>query len=196
MRIINLSAGLSLYDIRTAFPVGDLELYVNGLPNTNGDFRFIAFVNENKIGEYTLARDHNNITIPRKLISAGVFSCYISHYIGETEVKRYNVENLVITDINTDYSAMPEITALKDSITALSNKADELSKALTEANTAREEQAKKIAELAEEQTDTNELIGKILKWAYNVESNVPFLDGGTEAEFYNKFGIKGDNNEQ
>lgn len=106
------------------------------------------------------------------------------------------MENLVITDINTDYSATPEITALKDSITALSNKADELSKALTEANTARKEQAKKIAELAEEQTDTNELIGKILKWAYNVESNVPFLDGGTEAEFYNKFGIGDNDNEQ
>ena len=45
MRIIKLSRGLSLYDIRTPFPIGNLDLYIDNLPKTSGDFRFIAFMN-------------------------------------------------------------------------------------------------------------------------------------------------------
>lgn len=126
MRIINLSAGLSMYDVRTAFPIGDLELYVNNLPTTSGELRLITFVNEKKIGEYTLSRDRHNITIPRNLLSAGVFSCYVSQYVGDTEVKRYNVENLTITELNSEYSVAPEIMSLKAEITALNGRIDTL----------------------------------------------------------------------
>lgn len=196
MRKIELTRGLAKYDVREPFPVGDLELYV-GLPMISGEFRLVGFMNKTKIGEFTLARDHNIIYIPRKSLSAGVFSCYVSHYVNGTEVHRYNVENLIITDLNDNLSAMPEIELINSKLTELTDKAEKLEKQLTELMASFDKRAEQIDELLKATADTRADLLKIFKWAYKVESEVPFLDGGTETEFYEKFGIKGDNdNEQ
>ena len=183
MRIIKLSRGLSLYDIRTPFPVGNLDLYIDNLPKTSGDFRFIAFMNGTKIVEQTITQNSPRINIPRETINAWVFSCYVSHYVGGDEVHRYEVEPLIITDINTDLSATPELVELNKKISGLEN-------ALAMANSTLEKASTKITALTEELASTNVAVLKLLKWMYSVETQVPYLAGGTAEEFAAALGLE------
>lgn len=190
MREIKLTHGLCTYDVRTPFPVGDLELYISGLPDSiNAEFRLVAFNNDSKIGEYTLNRNNPYISIPREKLSAGVFSCRVLHYQGDTIVHRYTVENLIITDIDDTLSATPEIVELNDKITALTAKADELEERITEQNKALETANAKAESLTEELANINAFALRLLKWAYGVECSVPFLDGGSVTDFIGKLNI-------
>lgn len=190
MREIKLTHGLCTYDVRTPFPVGDLELYISGLPDSiNAEFRLVAFNNDSKIGEYTLNRNNPYITIPREKLSAGVFSCRVLHYQSDTIVHRYTVENLIITDIDDTLSATPEIVELNDKITALTAKADELEERITEQNKALETANAKAESLTEELANINAFALRLLKWAYGVECSVPFLDGGSVTDFIGKLNI-------
>lgn len=190
MREIKLTHGLCTYDVRTPFPVGDLELYISGLPDSiNAEFRLVAFNNDSKIGEYTLNRNSPYISIPREKLSAGVFSCRVLHYQGDTIVHRYTVENLIITDIDDTLSATPEIVELNDKITALTAKADELEERITEQNKALETANAKAESLTEELANINAFALRLLKWAYGVECSVPFLDGGSVTDFIGKLNI-------
>lgn len=190
MREIKLTHGLCTYDVRTPFPVGDLELYVSGLPDSiNAEFRLVAFNNDSKIGEYTLNRGNPVVTIPREKLSAGVFSCRVLHYQGETIVHRYTVENLIITDLDDSLSATPEITAMSDKIAELAAKTEELENQLQTHKTALTEADLKIKSLTDGQADINAFALRLLKWAYGVENAVPFLDGGTVEDFIKKLNI-------
>lgn len=190
MREIKLTHGLCTYDVRTPFPVGDLELYISGLSDSiNAEFRLVAFNNDSKIGEYTLNRNNPYISIPREKLSAGVFSCRVLHYQGDTIVHRYTVENLIITDIDDTLSATPEIVELNDKITALTAKADELEERITEQNKALETANAKAESLTEELANINAFALRLLKWAYGVECSVPFLDGGSVTDFIGKLNI-------
>lgn len=190
MREIKLTHGLCTYDVRTPFPVGDLELYISGLSDSiNAEFRLVAFNNDSKIGEYTLNRNNPYISIPREKLSAGVFSCRVLHYQGDTIVHRYTVENLIITDIDDTLSATPEIVELNDKITALTAKADELEERITEQNKALETANTKAESLTEELANINAFALRLLKWAYGVECSVPFLDGGSVTDFIGKLNI-------
>ena len=190
MREIKLTHGLCTYDVRTPFPVGDLELYISGLPDSiNAEFRLVAFNNDSKIGEYTLNRNNPYISIPREKLSAGVFSCHVLHYQGDTIVHRYTVENLIITDIDDTLSATPEIVELNDKITALTAKADEFEERITEQNKALETANAKAESLTEELANINAFALRLLKWAYGVECSVPFLDGGSVTDFIGKLNI-------
>lgn len=133
MREIKLSSGLSRYDTNTAFPIGDLELYVSNLPTCSGEFRLVAYMNSKKIDTYTLTRDNPRATIPRDKLSAGVFSCRVFHIQGDVVVQHFTVENLVITELDDDLSAEPEITALNTRITELTEKTEAFNTALTAA---------------------------------------------------------------
>lgn len=190
MRIINLSRGLSLYDARTAFPIGDLELYINGLPNTTGDFRLSAYMNDKKIDTYTITRDNPHIMIPRKLLSAGVFSCHVSHFIGENEVMRYAVENLLITEINSDYKATPEIEELKSQVSSLTKRTEAVEKHIEEQGAALQAAENRIIALTTETANTNLAILKLLKWAYSAECSIPYFDGAEVEEFASRLGLK------
>lgn len=190
MREIKLTHGLCTYDVRTPFPVGDLELYISGLPDSiNAEFRLVAFNNDSKIGEYTLNRNNPYISIPREKLSAGVFSCRVLHYQGDTIVHRYTVENLIITDIDDTLSATPEIVELNGKITALTAKTDELEERITEQNKALETANTKAESLTEELANINAFALRLLKWAYGVECSVPFLDGGSVTDFIGKLNI-------
>lgn len=190
MREIKLTHGLCTYDVRTPFPVGDLELYISGLPDSiNAEFRLVAFNNDSKIGEYTLNRNNPYISIPREKLSAGVFSCRVLHYQGDTIVHRYTVENLIITDIDDTLSATPEIVELNGKITALTAKTDELEERITEQNKALETANAKAESLTEELANINAFALRLLKWAYGVECSVPFLDGGSVTDFIGKLNI-------
>lgn len=190
MREIKLTHGLCTYDVRTPFPVGDLELYISGLPDSiNAEFRLVAFNNDSKIGEYTLNRNNPYISIPREKLSAGVFSCRVLHYQGDTIVHRYTVENLIITDIDDTLSATPEIVELNGKITALTAKSDELEERITEQNKALETANAKAESLTEELANINAFALRLLKWAYGVECSVPFLDGGSVTDFIGKLNI-------
>lgn len=190
MREIKLTHGLCTYDVRTPFPVGDLELYVSGLPDSiNAEFRIVAFNNDSKIGEYTLNRNNPYISIPREKLSAGVFSCRVLHYQGDTIVHRYTVENLIITDIDDTLSATPEIVELNGKITALTAKTDELEERITEQNKVLETANAKAESLTEELANINAFALRLLKWSYGVECSVPFLDGGSVTDFIGKLNI-------
>lgn len=203
MRTINLSAGLSLYDVRSAFPIGDLDLYIKDLPKMSGEFRLVAFVNRSKIGEYTLSREHNIITIPRSSLSAGNFSCYVSHYVGDTEVHRYIVEDLVISDLNTDISATPEIAELKEQISELTGKLSDLSAKASELENKLKENDdifKRVDDklmIRDGQTACYYAkLCALMKWAYGVENAVPYLTGGSVDDFEKKLDIPLTDNEK
>lgn len=190
MRAINLSQGLSMYDDRTTFPLGDLEICVNNLPRTTGDFRLIAFMNKAKIGEYTLARDHAYIYILRKDLTAGVFTCYVSHYINGEEIRRYEIEPLVISALNDDLSATPEIAAVNAKLETLNEQAGKLAERLTEQITQLTEAKTIITGILQKQAKTNAAVLAILKWAYGVENEVPYFEDGSVEQFADKLGVE------
>ena len=185
MREIKLSTGLSRYDTNAAFPIGDLELYVSNLPTCSGDFRLVAYMNGKKIDTYTLTRDNPSVTVPRDSLSAGVFSCRVFHIQGDVVVQHFTVENLVITELDDDLSAEPEITALNARITELTEKTTEFETALTEATetiqtlkTELETAEKALASIKETATATAteynkaiEVINDLSERVYALEKN-------------------------
>lgn len=189
MRELKLSNGISRYDTST-FPLGDLEISIANLPRTSGDFRFAGYMNGKKIAEETLDRDAPKVVISKDKLTAGAFSARVLHYQGGVMVQRYNVENLVITALDEDLTATPEIelltqksAELETQIAELETAVETLTKSLTEANTALAESREKIAALEKGLT-------ALTGWAYKCETNIPYLDGGTMEEFLQR--LKGE----
>lgn len=182
MKEIKLSAGLSMYESRSAFPIGDLELYISNLPMCSGEFRLIAYMNKVKIGDFTLTHGYPRVSIPRSQLAAGVFSCQVIHYQGDTEVRRYRVEDLTITDLDDTLSATPEITDLKAKVEELTESNGKLSLALDKANESLEQS--KIDYMADH---ANMLA--LVKWAYKANKDIPYFDGAGLDEFLASLGI-------
>ena len=136
MKTIQLKHGIGRYSDVSPFPLGDLELVIEGIPATSGEFRFIAKCNGEKCAECSVSSAYNRVTVYADKLAAGRFSCFVSHYIGGTEVKRWRVEDLLITELDGTMTADPEIAQMRREIEALKGLTEQLEKtaqSLTEA---------------------------------------------------------------
>lgn len=113
MKTIQLkSRGIGQYGDVLPFPVGELELQILGVPAYDGEFRFVAECNGAKVCSQAVTPESNIVHIPQEQLSAGRFSCAVWHYIGGEAVKKYPVEDLIITDLSGSLEADPELAQL------------------------------------------------------------------------------------
>lgn len=120
MKTIQLKEfGIGRYSDVSPFPLGDLELDIQGIPNYNGDFRFVAEINGVKCAESTLTAAQRRVIIPCNKLNAGRLSCRVIHYMQGKEVRIFKIEDLLITDLNAGLSAYPEIANMTAKIDTL-----------------------------------------------------------------------------
>ena len=140
MKTIQLKMnGMGRYGDVSPFPMGDLEIELIGIPSYSGEFRFVAQCNGIKCAESTVSAAQNRVKIPRDKLTAGRFSCFVSHYSKGTEVKRFPVEDLLITELNASVNADPEIADMSRRIAVLERQAQSLQQDLNAEKQAREE---------------------------------------------------------
>lgn len=113
MKIIQLkSRGIGQYGDGLPFPIGELELQILGIPAYDGEFRFVAECNGVKVCSQAVTPESNIVHIAQEQLSAGRFSCAVWHYVGGEAVKKYPVEDLIITDLSDGLEADPELAQL------------------------------------------------------------------------------------
>lgn len=113
MKTIQLkSRGIGQYGDGRPFPVGELELQILGIPAYDGEFRFVAECNGAKVCSQAVTPESNIVHIAQEQLSAGRFSCAVWHYVGGEAVKKYPVEDLIITDLSGGLEADPELAQL------------------------------------------------------------------------------------
>ena len=113
MKTIKLKQyGAGRYDDASPFPLGDLELVLEGIPAVNSQFRFIAEMNGKKVLAEPVSAAKNSITIPADVLAAGRFSCRVEQYEKGICVKKYPVEDLLVTDLDGTLAADPEIARM------------------------------------------------------------------------------------
>lgn len=113
MKTIQLkSRGIGQYGDGLPFPVGELELQILGIPAYDGEFRFVAECNGEKVCSQAVTTESNTVHIAQEQLSAGRFSCAVWHYIGGEAVKKYPVEDLIITDLSGSLEADPDLAQL------------------------------------------------------------------------------------
>ena len=186
MKTIQLKHGIGRYSDVSPFPLGDLELVIEGIPATSGEFRFISKCNGEKCAECSVSAAYNRVTVYADKLAAGRFSCFVSHYLNGVEVKRYRVEDLLITELNGSMTADPEIALLRRKVAALEKQGEALSQDLCAERAARE-QAEKAA--AEEAAYTLALALGLLRFAYEDFRENVYLHGGTFEEFLKAYDI-------
>lgn len=187
MKTIQLKInGMGRYGDVSPFPVGDMELELVGIPSYSGEFRFVALCNGVKCAESTVSATQNRVKIPRDKLTAGRFSCFVSHYSKGTEVKRFPVEDLLITELNASVSADPEVAQMSRRIAALETKAQRLQQDLNAEKQAREEMLNTTADAF---TYYKQIIFGLLKFAYKDYRESVYLNGGSFENFLQEFGI-------
>ncbi len=131
----------------------------------------------------------------------GVFLAIIAHYSNGIEVKRFPVEELLITDINSDIYAEPEIATMERDIRLLKQELE-----------SEKEVRKKAVEQAEinyqEMLDRYNVAQELLfatqrrltlcliKFAYKDYVENVYLENGTFDDFLNEFGFLNDFTEE
>ena len=180
MKTIQLKAnGMGRYGDVSPFPMGDLEIELIGIPSYSGEFRFVAQCNGIKCAESTVSAAQNRVKIPRDKLTAGRFSCFVSHYSKGTEVKRFPVEDLLITELNASVSADPEIAEMSRRIAELERQAEEERKARVQTDT----EAKEAIEYA------LDIALALVKFAFEDYRENVYLHGGSFEEFLQTYGI-------
>ena len=136
MKTIQLKHGMGRYSDVSPFPIGDLELEFTGIPNTSSSFRMVAACNGKKCAESTVSCVLNRVTIPRDKLSAGRFYCEIQQYDKGVLTKFFKVEDLLITDLQEDLQADPEIAQMRREIDKLTAENTSLAQTVAELQTA------------------------------------------------------------
>lgn len=195
MKTIQLKQhGLGRYTDVSPFPLGDLEIELQGVPVFNGEYRFIAFCNGSKVSENTVTTSKNVVIISRDKLNAGRFSCYLSHYLKGMEVKRFPIEDLLISDVNSDIYAQPEIAVLEQNIRLLRQEVEREKQIRTQAV----EQVKtSCQEILDRYNVAQELLFKtqrtlsvcLIKFAYKDYLENVYLESGTFDDFLKEFGF-------
>ena len=123
----------------------------------------------------------NRVSIPSdKLMTAGKFSCRIIQYMDGKEVRIFKAEDLLITDVNGDFSAVPEIVEIREEIKALQT-------ALAQESAERKE-AEAQAQAVKEYTDG--ILFGLVRFAYKDFKQNVYLDGTSNFDgFLQAFGI-------
>lgn len=179
MKTIQLKHGMGRYSDVSPFPMGELELELLDIPQYNGDFRFVALCNGVKCAEYSVSAAQNRVKISRDKLTAGRFSCFVSHYISGTEVKRWRVEDLLITELDGTMTADPEVAQLTRKVAALEKEAEE--------ERAAREAADEKANAAVEYV--NQIALGLVKFAFADYSENVYLPNGSFEDFLQTYGI-------
>ena len=157
MKTIRLKEnGIGRYTDVSPFPLGDLEIELQGIPNYSGEFRFVGAINGAQCIVASVTTARNRVNVPIDKLTAGKFSCRVIQYIDGKEVRIFKTEDLLITDVNGDFSAVPEIVEMQGKIKALTaeniavkERIDALETALKSANTQIKAFEKRISTLEE-----------------------------------------------
>lgn len=170
------------YDDRSSFPLGDLKLKISGLPAVpNSQYRYIAYMNGTKVGQYTITPTNNTVEIATSSLEAGSLSGVIIQYVAGIESKRWEVEALVITDLDDVFSAVPEICKLKDDMAQMKANHQTQIEAMT----------KEIKQIKERFNAAVVMINALGSFAFDDFSSNIYLDGSDKKEdFIEKYGIK------
>ena len=187
MKTIQLKQhGIGRYSDVSPFPLGDLEVEIVGIPACGGDFRFVAQCNGVKCAEYTVSATQNLVKISRDKLSAGRFSCFVSHYNKGMEVKRYLVEDLLISELNGGIIADPDIAQLRREFEALKKQGEELHKAFNIERISREEAEREAKDAI---AYAQEIALSLVRFAYEDYRENVYLHGGTFEEFLLAYGF-------
>lgn len=181
MKTIRLKEnGIGRYSDVSPFPLGDLEIELQGIPNYSGEFRFVGAINGAQCILASVTTAQNRVNVPIDKLTAGKFSCRVIQYIDGKEVRIFKAEDLLITDVNGDFSAVPEIVEMQGKIS-------DLQTALATETTARQE-AEEEAKTAKEYA--NGILHGLLRFAYTDYKQNVYLDGTPDFDgFLQAFGI-------
>lgn len=151
MKTIQLkSKGIGQYLDGLPFPVGDLSLEILGIPAYSGEFRFIAECNGEQVASATVTAESNIVQISADKLTAGRFSCAVYHYVGGETVKKFPVEDLIITDLSGELAADPEIAQMTRRISALEELTAAQADEIAELHKTDADIAKAVADLTEQ----------------------------------------------
>lgn len=182
MKIIILNTSkYAKYNDRSNFPLGDLKIKVCGLPAVlNAQYRMITWLNGTKIGQYTISAENNVVELAASSLEAGVLSAAIIQYIAGVESKRWEVEQLVITDLDDSLTAIPELEKMSEEIAAIKKDCGAQTAALKE----------EIKAVKQKCNDCVDVIDALIGFAYDDYKSNVYLDGSADkTEFYQKYGI-------
>lgn len=139
--------GLGRYANASPFPFGDLELELQNIPETTGDFRFIGKINGVQCALESVTPSQNRVFISADKLCAGRFSCRLIQFMDGKEIAIYTVEDLLITEVDFNLLATPEIQTIQKNIDAMGAEIDvlqQLVKRLTETVQQQDESQNKI----------------------------------------------------
>ena len=110
MRTITIQNRLGRYDDVSPFLVesGTLELKIN-LPNFHGKFFLVTELNGKNSGAKQIPREG---TVTLTDLEAGELNAEVKHYLRGELIETYKVEPLLLKEVDTNLSAMPEIALL------------------------------------------------------------------------------------
>lgn len=129
MKIIEVkNVGISRYTDNSDYPVGDLVIQFKHVPDWNGEFRFVGYMNGAKIVEKTVTPNSNVVEIPADSLAGGEFAAQIIYFVRGVKTKVFEIENLIITEINDEYKVDQQILEIEKKVSNL----ETLTKATTE----------------------------------------------------------------
>lgn len=172
--------GIGRYSDVSPFPLGALDLELQGIPDTTGEYRFVGAMNGKQCVSERVTAAQNRVSIPSDKLTAGKFSCRVIQYMDGKEVRIFKAEDLLITDVNGDFSAVPEIVEIREEIKALQT-------ALADETAVRKE-AEAQAQAAKEYADG--ILFGLVRFAYKDFKQNVYLDGTSNFDgFLQAFGI-------
>lgn len=185
--IILKQNGMGRYGDVSPFPIGDLELELQGIPTYSGEFRFLAYCNNVKCSENTVTAANNRVSIPREKLVAGRFTCVVIHYSKGIEVKRFPVEDLLVTQLETGFQAFPELAQMEQRISALERGlSDERESRIAYVRNSEERMTALVQEHAAKE---RKLTLALMKFAYKDYRENVYLESGSFEDFLNGFGF-------
>lgn len=172
--------GIGRYNDVSPFPLGALDLELKGIPDTTGEYRFVGAMNGKQCVLECVTAAQNRVNIPRDKLTAGKFSCRVIQYMDGKEVRIFKAEDLLITDVNGNFSAVPEIVEIREEIKALQT--------ALEQETAARKEAEAQAQTAKEYADG--ILFGLVRFAYKDFKQNVYLDGTSNFDgFLQAFGI-------
>ena len=113
--------GVGRYGDSSPFPIADLDIQIIGIPNSNGEFRFISEMNGERCVVKAVTPSDNSVSIPLDKLEAGRFTAVVNHYYGGKIVRQYRIEDLLISDEYNALIADPQIAELERKVARLGN---------------------------------------------------------------------------
>lgn len=171
MKIIKLKPNdVGRYDNVSPFIITDnrLELQID-FPNYNGEFYLVYEIN-GKTDKHLLPRSGQ---IVLENLTAGQFNAEVKHYVQGELIKTYKVEPLLLKEVDSALSALPEIEELNRYICAVERDFKEYKQATI---------------VALERAEKNLLA--LARFAFKDYENNVYLNGGTMQDFVNEFGFE------